>query len=413
MGEALMMRSLVIVVLASGLFLGAAGGALAGWHWWQASGGNRDEVLAEDGIGHPVYELDPTDDRALAAYATDIFIGRVLDQTGAVGAPTSAPGQELPQSQFAVEVLHLLKGPAAGVVTVNQVGGLDQQAHQVMLLEGDALLRPGSSELFLAVSVPERGWYQIVAAGHGHVLVDDPAQQKTLIDRFAQASAEPIDFIRFNGAVYLSTDYFAEAIPPAQNRPLALGDLGPVVGQVVTNWIDENDEINYPNEPCSWDTPDGTAPRLAPGDDIYAVRGYATTFRLAARQAGELVSYQVWCNDEAEVGADLFDIYDRVDRISVTADVSESSGFAVIEDRQTVARLVAMLLEGRVIPEELSTMAPVTHQLIFHLDDGSTFRASAAPGELLWGLGAVRVPAEFAETLDRAWTSDPGEEASD
>ena len=32
-------------------------------------------------------------------------------------------------------------------------------------------------------------------------------------------------------------------------------------------------------------------------------------------------------------------------------------------------------------------MAPVTHQLIFHLDDGSTFRASAAPGELLWGLG--------------------------
>ena len=59
------------------------------------------------------------------------------------------------------------------------------------------------------------------------------------------------------------------------------------------------------------------------------------------------------------------------------------SGFAVIEDRETVARLVAMLLEGRVIPEELSTMAPVTHQLIFHLDDGSTFRASAAPGEPL------------------------------
>jgi hypothetical protein len=143
------------------------------------------------------------------------------------------------------------------------------------------------------------------------------------------------------------------------------------------------------------------------------VRGYATTFRLAARQAGELVSYQVWCNDEAEVGADLFDIYDRVNRISVTADVSESSGFAVIEDRQTVARLVAMLLEGRVIPEELSTMAPVTHQLIFHLDDGSTFRASAAPGELLWGLGAVTVPAAFTETLDNAWTSEPGEEASD
>ena len=110
----------------------------------------------------------------------------------------------------------------------------------------------------------------------------------------------------------------------------------------------------------------------------------------------------MWCNDEAEVGADLFDIYDRVDRISVTADLSESSGFAVIEDRSTIGRLVGMLLEGRVIPEELSPMAPVTHQLIFHLDDGSTFRASAAPGELLWGLGAVTVPAAFTEELDRA-----------
>jgi hypothetical protein len=407
------MRPLVVVVLASVLSLGVAGGVMAGWRWHQMPDGNVHGVITDAGIGHPIYELDPTDDRTLAAYATDIFIGRVLDQTGAAGAPTSAPGQELPQSQFAVEVLRVLKGYAAGVVTVNQVGGLDQQARQLMLLEGDALLRPGSSELFLAVSVPERGWYQIVAAGHGHVLVDDPAQQKTLIDRFTQATAEPIDFIRFNGAVYLSTDYFAEDVPPAQNTPLALEDLGPVVGQVVTNWIDENDEINYPNEPCYWNTPDGTAPRLAPGDDVYAVRGFATAFRLAARHEGELLSYQVWCSDEAQVGADLFDIYDRVTRISVTTDLSESSGFAVIEDPATVARLVGMLLEGEVIPEELSSMAPVTYQMIFRLDDGSTFRASAAPGEFLWGLGAVTLPAEFTETLDRAWASDQGAEAPD
>jgi hypothetical protein len=229
----------------------------------------------------------------------------------------------------------------------------------------------------------------------------------------AQEINEPIDFIRFNGAVYLSTAYLAEDSPPADYSPLAPADLGPVVGEVVTNWIAGNDEILYPNEPCYWHSPDGTAPLLAPGDDIHAVRGYATTFRLAARHGGDFVAYQVWCNDEAEVGADLFDIFDRVNRISVTADLSESSGFAVIEDRATVVRLVSMLLEGRVIPEELSSMAPVTHQLIFHLEDGSTFRASAAPGEFLWGLGAVTVPAAFTETLDRAWTSSQGEGAPD
>ncbi|MCD6056760.1 MAG: hypothetical protein K0Q89_290 [Thermomicrobiales bacterium] len=410
-----MTRSLIFVIITAAILLGleAVGGVMAVRHRQAGAGGNPHLVVPDAGIGHPIYELDPTDDRALAAYATDIFIGRVRNQTGAVGVPTSAPGQVLPQSQFAVEVLQLIKGQAAGLVTVNQVGGLDEQARQMILLEGDVLLHPGASELFLTMSVPERGWYQIIAAGHGHLSADDPARRKTLVDRFTQAADDPIDFVRFNGAVYLSTAYVAEDLPPAPVSHLAPEDLGPAVGRVVTNWIDGNNEILYPNEPCSWETPDGTAPRLAPGDDIYAVRGYATTFRLAARQAGELVSYQVWCNDEAEVGADLFDIYDRVNRISVTADVSESSGFAVIEDRQTVARLVAMLLEGRVIPEELSTMAPVTHQLIFHLDDGSTFRASAAPGELLWGLGAVTVPAAFTETLDKAWTSEPGEEASD
>jgi hypothetical protein len=183
-----MMRSLVVVILAAGLPLGVVGGVMPGWDWQQAAGGNAHEIVPDAGIGHPLYDLDPRDDRALAAYATDIFIGRVLDQTGAAGAPTSAPGQEVPQSQFAVEVLHVLKGTAGGVVTVNQVGGLDRQAGEIMLLDGDTLLRPETSELFLVVSVPERAWYQIVAAGYGHRPADVPAQRQALIERFAQAT---------------------------------------------------------------------------------------------------------------------------------------------------------------------------------------------------------------------------------
>ncbi len=69
-----------------------------------------------------------------------------------------------------------------------------------------------------------------------------------------------------------------------------------------------------------------------------------------------------------------------------------------------VDALVDMLLAGRVRPEEPASIAPVRHQLIFHLDDGTAFRASAAAGELLWGLGAVEVPAAFDEELARAWT---------
>ena len=128
----------------------------------------------------------------MAAYATDIFIGQVLGQTGDTGAPTSAPGQEVPQSQFAVEVRHVVKGEAEGVVTINQVGGLDAQARSMMLFDGDALLRSGRSELFLVVHIPEMGWYQIVAAGHGHLPADDVAQREALIDRFTQAVAPAV-----------------------------------------------------------------------------------------------------------------------------------------------------------------------------------------------------------------------------
>jgi hypothetical protein len=421
------MRSLGIAIFIGGVLaaLLGTGEVLSRWHLAPGAAPGRFASGEAVAIAQPFYSFDPSDDRALAAYATDIFVGRVLGQRGAIGAPTSAPGQEVPQTQYTVEVVETIKGDAAGVVTVNQVGGVDAHSGQPMMLAGDAPLRPGTSEVFLTVGVPEREWHQIVAAGYGHLAADDPARREALVARFRQAvdatsvgvaahgrvssvtssQADPasIDFITFNGTVYLSTVYLAEDSLATPYTPIGPRALGPVVGEVVTNWVDGDDALAYPNEPCSWESPDGTAPRLSPGDQIYAVRGYATTFRLAARHDDGFVSYQAWCNEDAEVGADLFDIYDRVDRISVTEDLSESSGWAVIDDPATVAGLVGMLLEGAVIPEEFASTAPITHQTIVHLDDGTTFRASAAPGEFLWGLGAVAVPAEFTETLHSAW----------
>jgi hypothetical protein len=68
-----------------------------------------------------------------------------------------------------------------------------------------------------------------------------------------------------------------------------------------------------------------------------------------------------------------------------------------------VAGLVWMLLEGAVIPEDLVSEEPITHQMIVHLEDGTTFRASAAQGEFVWGLGAIDVPVAFTDTLHEAW----------
>jgi hypothetical protein len=86
------MRSLGLGIVAVSL-LGIVGGT-------QMHPQQEDPVIAESpavdggvGIAHPVYALNPQDDRALVAYATDVFLGRVLEQTGTIGAPTSAPGR--------------------------------------------------------------------------------------------------------------------------------------------------------------------------------------------------------------------------------------------------------------------------------------------------------------------------------
>jgi hypothetical protein len=180
--------------------LAAGSAALAAWRATDATTGAvplPDEAVT---IGHPVYSFNPKDDQALAAFATDIFLGRVIAQTGTVGAPTSAPGQELPMTQFSVAVLRVVKGRTSGTVTANQVGGLDHNVlvtradgrrtkeTRLFLLDGDALLVPGEVALFVSVHVPQSGWYQVVAGSESHPGAVNRAAQDALVERFARAA---------------------------------------------------------------------------------------------------------------------------------------------------------------------------------------------------------------------------------
>lgn len=214
---------------------------------------------------------------------------------------------------------------------------------------------------------------------------------------------DAVDFIRFDGATYLASSYLAQDdLDWSAHQPDETA-LGPVIGAVSPRQINPADAFAFPNEPCHWTVPDAVAPSLDPGDSIHAVPGFMTDFRLAAHHNDGVRTYQVWCREDARVGADLFDIYGRVVRISVTGDLSENSGFAVIDDPALLATLTDMLLAGKVVPEEDASGAPVNYQLIVQLNDASTFRVSTAPGEILWGLSVIEVPPEFDAILAAAW----------
>jgi hypothetical protein len=93
----------------------------------------------------------------------------------------------VPQGQFAVEVLHVIKGSVTGTITVNQIGGFDATIGKTVLLDGDPPLKVGETALFVTQYVPKQNWYQTVAAKHGHLIAPGKATRDALTSRFERA----------------------------------------------------------------------------------------------------------------------------------------------------------------------------------------------------------------------------------
>jgi hypothetical protein len=139
------------------------------------------------------YAFEPSDKRQLVGFATNVFVGRVVEKVGTEGAPLSGPGDEVvPRTQFSVEVLKNIKGDLSGHVTVSQTGGYDKAESGEVRVEGDPLLKPGQEHLFVTSYVREEDWYAIVAQPFGDVRIEGRQQRTNLVENFEQAREEQI-----------------------------------------------------------------------------------------------------------------------------------------------------------------------------------------------------------------------------
>ena len=142
------------------------------------------------------YAFEPADEEQLVGFATNVFVGRVVEKVGAEGAPLSGPGDEVvPRTQFSVAVLKDIKGDLDGEVTVSQTGGYDNVRGRGVRVEGDPMLEPGQRRLFVTSYDEQEGWYTIVAQPYGDVRIEDERQQADLVERFERArqAKEPFD----------------------------------------------------------------------------------------------------------------------------------------------------------------------------------------------------------------------------
>ena len=212
-------------------------------------------------------------------------------------------------------------------------------------------------------------------------------------DHTDQGGGASIDGFQFDGVFYAKWTMVTSH--PKGVRPLGQADLGRVVGRVVANRADEPVESAAPFRNLE-------ATFLPVGTPAYAVKGYPTSFRLAARSDGRLALYEPWYFPTARVGADLLGgIQGSVRRIGVYSSREPLRPLGSIDNPQQVQRLVRLVLRGPVVEQDPARRGPQDDEpyvVSFHLRDGTaTSRSFNAKTGFL--AGGVVVPAEFTAAV--------------
>jgi hypothetical protein len=148
---------------------------------------------------------------------------------------------------------------------------------------------------------------------------------------------------------------------------------------------------------------DASAAYLPAGTRIYAVRGHATSFRLAAVSQDRVYLYQAWRNARAKTGGDLWAIAGKVRAIDVQRGEpvpGASRASRSITAAADVEALVQMVVRAPMRRPRAQAFGDTRYWLTFWLTDGTVLERPCYPdgGELM---GGVVVPPDFRRILER------------
>ena len=204
----------------------------------------------------------------------------------------------------------------------------------------------------------------------------------------AAGASTILDYITLDGI-----DYIRWAEEPG--RALERGDLGPEFATIECS-------LGEDQRSCPFGV-DASAAFLPTGTRVYAVRGHATSFRLAAVWQDRIFLYQAWRNPRAKVGGDLWALAGKVRAIDVQRGqpVGDTPRTPVaITAPADLAALVEMLVRSPARRPTAHAVVDRRYWLTLWLTDGTAFERPYFPetGELM---GGVVVPAEFRAILER------------
>lgn len=138
----------------------------------------------------PSYVEDFSNDKALAGFAQNVFIGEVVSEK------SIKKSGDIPETQFDVKVIENIDGNLSGNVVVNQEGGyLDNKLY---LMENDKMLEEGKKYLFATRYNESENFYTLIPI-YGKQVIDNDKKIKDFSDRFTKASKEKIHFDETKG----------------------------------------------------------------------------------------------------------------------------------------------------------------------------------------------------------------------
>jgi len=197
-----------------------------------------------------------------------------------------------------------------------------------------------------------------------------------------------LDYITFDAIDYLRW-------PEEPGRALTRDDLGVEFGTIECSFGEDL-------RGCPFGM-DASAAFLPAGTRVYAVRGHATSFRLAAVWQDRIFLYQAWRNPRAKTGGDLWAIAGKVSVIHVQRGRpigATPRSPSVIENPYSSLALLRILERAPTRREQPHAYGDPSYWLTFWLSDGTTLERPYYPedGELM---GGVVAGAEFRRILER------------
>ena len=176
-----------------------------------------------------------------------------------------------------------------------------------------------------------------------------------------ETAADWLHSIQFGGITYLAKGGWGGHILTEGERALTTEDLGPELYRVAFRIEGYS---GYSHQ-------DGNATYLNPGTPVYAVKGYAPEFRLAALEDGRARLFEADTHPKAEVGEDLLDIRGRVTAIDILSSKDARTVLGAIDGDRAIERLVNMVLESPVNQGNRDHEGP-RYVLSFRLVDGTS-----------------------------------------